>query len=128
VDEFIERGRALREGEVVDAEIAVTRRGEIQAIPVARPGSMSTGHKPVPVRGETTIRFDDPSPALRAELDRIVELAKDPDLQRKNRGWAPASITIEIESGVYTDCAISRPLNPYGPTLDLDYGLTHEDL
>jgi hypothetical protein len=128
MEAFEDKGSAWRDGASVDPEIVIVRRSRIERIRVPIPGSMTDDYKENLIKGETTIKFLKPSPELRAELEKVLELARDPDLKRKHRGWVPALIDLKIGEEFFKGCRIDRPLNPYGSVLDSEFDLAHGDL
>jgi hypothetical protein len=108
------------------------RHYEPRAAEVDSPGTASREYKDVSIRGQTTIRLDDLDAGFAKELEQLLALAlaRDPDLRRANRTWAPEPVTIELddETEIYENGRMDRPISPYGSVTEVEFMLQDERL
>lgn len=123
-------GRALRDGQVVAAEVEVVERVEVDALPVDLPGTTRRDFKPRTTRHPTTIRFVSiEDRELRSDLERLALAARDVDVARRDRGWRPKPLDLALEEDAdFAGAYVGRPLNGFGAVEAIEFDLGHEDL
>lgn len=133
VEEFELEGEAFRAGRGL-ARVVVTRRGERREIRVPLVGTGGYGYREDWIGHPSSIQFveiwDD---ELRGELERLARGAADVEVGRRDRRWRPAPIDLRLEgprAGIENviECALDRPLVPYGAVETVQFGVRHEDL
>lgn len=115
MDPGLATGRALRDGAVLANELVLIEQAELEsiALPVAGGGTVyrhKLRHDP------TLIRFlSIADRGFRSELDRLAAARREVNIGRRDRGWAPAPVDIELDNGILLrGVQVQRPLNGFG--------------
>jgi hypothetical protein len=124
--EFLVReGRAWRDGEVVAENVEVIERVEIRttAIPVA--GANRQVVRQTTIHGQPTLRLGFVTePVFRSELERLAEGRRNIDVGRRDRGWVPAPIELELDDGATLhDVQVQRPLDAFGGVEAIEFNV-----
>ena len=130
--ETIERaGQGWRGNLLVCSHLEVIERIEHRVTGVPTPGR-GVQRVPRSARHPTTVRFlEILDEDLRRELETLLSGARDVATGRRLRdaGWAAKPIDVRLEDDrEYSDCVISRPINPHGALETLEFTLTHPQL
>jgi hypothetical protein len=128
MQEQSQEGAVTRDGVPLAERIVITRRFEPKMVPVPMAGQASTRYKDLSTEGPTTIRVEGPEPGFREELERLKAAATDVEVGRRDRGWRPQPVSIEIDGESFEDCGLDRPLNGYGALEAVEFTLYHERL
>jgi hypothetical protein len=127
MEESSEQAEVFRGAKRV-ARAVVTVRGQLRLAVMPLAGSQAVGFKDVSTQGPTTARFEEPEPPFGAELERLQDGARDIEVGRRDRQWRPEPVVIRVAGETYEECALDRPLNPYGPLAETEFVLRHPDL
>ena len=120
-------GIASRDGVRV-ADVELTGSIAPQVARVDMPGTQRVGCKDLSRRGPTTIRPLNPDPGLRAELEQLLAMGRDPDVARAHRTWRRPSMSIEVDGQRFDDCSLEQPFNPYGAVEQSEFVVHHKNL
>lgn len=118
MDQSVRVGRAFRHGQLIADEVQLIEQAELRASELPVAGSDKSILRQRMISGPTMIRFTSiVDQSFRADLQRLADARRDPEVGRRDRGWTPEAIDLVMNDRMsFTGVQLQRPFDGFGAT------------